>query len=80
MTLQVGEVIHPAQAEFGMDSIFGECSLCSFIIIGPIRAGDLPGVWANVCKAAKVLHWRAERDLAAMCRDAWNWQQKNVIR
>ena len=38
--------------------------------IGPRRAGDLPEVWANVDKAAKVLHWRAERDLAAMCRDA----------
>lgn len=45
--------------------------------IGPRRAGDLPEVWANVDKAAKVLHWRAERDLAAMCRDAWNWQVKN---
>ena len=45
--------------------------------IGPRRAGDLPEVWANVDKAAKVLHWRAERDLVAMCRDAWNWQVKN---
>ena len=45
--------------------------------IGPRRAGDLPEVWANVDKAAKVLHWRAERDLAAMCGDAWNWQVKN---
>ena len=45
--------------------------------IGPRRAGDLPEVWANVDKAAKVLHWRAERDLAAMCRDAWNWQVRN---
>lgn len=45
--------------------------------IGPRRAGDLPEVWANVDKAAKVLHWRAERDLAAMCRDAWNWQVEN---
>lgn len=46
--------------------------------IGPRRAGDLPEVWANVDKAAKVLGWRAERDLAAMCRDAWNWQVKNT--
>lgn len=45
--------------------------------IGSRRAGDLPEVWANVDKAAKVLGWRAERDLAAMCRDAWNWQVKN---
>ena len=46
--------------------------------IGPRRAGDLPEVWANVHKAAKVLHWRAERDLAAMCKDVWNWQVKNT--
>lgn len=45
--------------------------------IGPRRAGDLPEVWANVDKAAKVFGWRAERDLAAMCRDAWIWQVKN---
>lgn len=45
--------------------------------IGPRRAGDLPEVWANVDKAAKVLGWRAEHDLAAMCKDAWNWQIKN---
>ena len=45
--------------------------------IGPRRAGDLPEVWANVDKAAEVLHWRAERDIADMCRDAWNWQVGN---
>lgn len=45
--------------------------------IGPRRAGDLSEVWANVDKASKVLGWRAKRDLAAMCRDAWNWQIKN---
>lgn len=45
--------------------------------IGPRRAGDLPECWANADKAAKVLGWKAERDLAAMCRDAWNWQSKN---
>ena len=28
-------------------------------------------------KFAKILHWRAERDLVAMCRDAWNWQVRN---
>lgn len=45
--------------------------------IGPRREGDLPECWANADKAAKVLGWRAERDLEAMCRDAWNWQSKN---
>ena len=42
-----------------------------------MRAGDLPEVWADVSKAANVLHWQANRSLADMCRDAWNWQQKN---
>lgn len=41
------------------------------------RAGDLPECWANADKAARVLGWRAQRDLAAMCRDAWKWQSMN---
>ena len=45
--------------------------------IGPRRAGDLPEVWADVDKAAKVLGWRATRSLEDMCRDACNWQVKN---
>lgn len=45
--------------------------------IGPRRAGDLPEVWADVSKAANVLHWQATRSLEDMCRDAWNWQCKN---
>ncbi len=45
--------------------------------IGARRAGDLPECWANADKAAKVLGWEAEKHLADMCRDAWNWQKKN---
>ena len=45
--------------------------------IGPRRSGDLPEVWANVDKSAKVLGWRATRSLEDMCRDAWKWQVKN---
>ena len=45
--------------------------------IGARRAGDLPECWANADKAARVLGWRAQRDLAAMCRDAWKWQSNN---
>lgn len=45
--------------------------------IGPRRAGDLPECWANADKAAKILEWKAKRNLENMCRDAWNWQQKN---
>lgn len=43
--------------------------------IGPRRAGDLPTCYAATDKAARLLHWHAEKDLADMCRDAWRWQQ-----
>ena len=43
--------------------------------IGPRRPGDLPTCYAATDKAARLLHWRAEKDLADMCRDSWRWQQ-----
>lgn len=45
--------------------------------IGPRRDGDLPEVWANPGKAARLLGWQARFSLADMCRDAWCWQSKN---
>lgn len=42
----------------------------------PRRPGDAAESWAAVDRAEAVLGWRARRDLAAMARDAWNWQQK----
>jgi UDP-glucose 4-epimerase len=39
------------------------------------RAGDVAASWADVTKAAEDLGWRASRDLAEMCADAWNWQE-----
>ncbi|MBO4367872.1 MAG: UDP-glucose 4-epimerase GalE [Clostridia bacterium] len=41
------------------------------------RPGDLPMAYSNPSKAEKILHWKAEKTLADMCRDSWNWQQKN---
>lgn len=41
------------------------------------RPGDLPEAYANVEKAAKLLHWKAEKTLPDMCRDAWRWQTMN---
>ena len=41
------------------------------------RAGDAPAVFADPAKAQRELGWTAELDLNAMCRDAFNWQQKN---
>lgn len=41
------------------------------------RPGDIAACWADPGRAAEVLGWRAERDLRAMCADAWRWQSMN---
>jgi UDP-glucose 4-epimerase len=41
------------------------------------RAGDAPAVYDDPSLAEKELRWKAELGLEEMCRDAWNWQQKN---
>ncbi|MDW7672639.1 MAG: UDP-glucose 4-epimerase GalE [Bacillota bacterium] len=39
------------------------------------RAGDIAVSYADATKAERELNWRTKRDLAAMCRDAWRFQQ-----
>lgn len=39
------------------------------------RPGDVASSFADPSRAAQVLGWKAERDLDAMCRDSWRWQQ-----
>lgn len=41
------------------------------------RPGDIASCYADPSKAAKELNWRAEFGLDEMCRDGWNWQEKN---
>lgn len=41
------------------------------------RPGDIAECYADATKAEKELGWKAEFDLARMCRDSWNWQSKN---
>ena len=41
------------------------------------RPGDIAAYWADATRAAEVLGWHTQRDLDAMCRDAWCWQQAN---
>ncbi len=41
------------------------------------RPGDVAVCYADPGFAESELGWRATRDLADMCRDAWNWQEKN---
>jgi UDP-glucose 4-epimerase len=43
----------------------------------PRRPGDIAACWADPAKAERELGWKAERDLAAMCEDAWRWQSQN---
>ena len=45
--------------------------------IQPRRPGDVAECWADPSKAQKELGWKAERDLRAMCEDAWRWQSQN---
>lgn len=41
------------------------------------REGDVDENFANADLAEKELKWKAVRNLEDMCRDTWNWQQKN---
>ncbi|MDP5360764.1 MAG: GDP-mannose 4,6-dehydratase, partial [Paracoccaceae bacterium] len=41
------------------------------------REGDVARSFASVSKAYDLLGWRAERDVADMCRSTWNWQSNN---
>ena len=41
------------------------------------RPGDLAVCYADPAKSAEKLQWKAEKNLADMCRDAWRWQSSN---
>jgi UDP-glucose 4-epimerase len=41
------------------------------------RDGDVAAAYADPTKAENELGWKAKFDLDDMCRDGWNWQQKN---
>ncbi len=44
-------------------------------VLGPRRPGDVPVVYADAGKAARVLGWRAGLGLHEALTDAWRWQQ-----
>ena len=46
-------------------------------VVTPRRAGDVAACYADPGKAQRELGWRAGRSLDDMCRDSWNWAQKN---
>jgi len=41
------------------------------------RVGDVAACYADTTLAKQSLNWTAERGLDEMCRDSWNWQNKN---
>lgn len=41
------------------------------------RPGDIAQCYADPSRAERELGWKAQRSIADMCRDAWNWQAKN---
>ena len=43
------------------------------------RPGDIATCYADPTKSAKLLGWKAEKNLNDMCRDAWNWQKNNPM-
>ncbi len=43
----------------------------------PRRAGDVAACYADPAYAKALLGWQAQRDLPAMCVDAWRWQSGN---
>ena len=45
--------------------------------LAPRRPGDVAACYADPAFAAELLDWRAERNLDAMCVDAWRWQSSN---
>ena len=46
-------------------------------VIKPRRDGDIATCYCDPSKAARELGWKAEYGIEEMCRDSWNWQQKN---
>ncbi|MFT7132370.1 MAG: UDP-glucose 4-epimerase [Cyclobacteriaceae bacterium] len=44
--------------------------------IGPRREGDIASCYADAGKAREELGWRTTKDLQAICRDAFRWQQQ----
>ena len=46
-------------------------------VIRERRAGDIAANWCDASKAKRMMGWKAQYDIADMCRDSWNWQSHN---
>lgn len=45
--------------------------------IAPRREGDIATCYADSKKATEELGWKAEKTLEDMCKDSWNYIEKN---
>ena len=48
-------------------------------VITDRRPGDIATCYADPGKSARILGWKAEKNLEDMCRDSWNWQKNNPM-
>lgn len=48
------------------------------LCIAPRRPGDIAVCYADPSLAARLLGWRARRDLLRMCTDTWRWHQNQA--
>jgi UDP-glucose 4-epimerase len=44
-------------------------------VLSPRRPGDVAECYADATLASTLLNWQAKRDIHAMCRDTWRWEQ-----
>ena len=63
------EVLHAYEAACGKTLPY---------VIAPRRDGDIAEVYADTEKAKKLLQWEAVSDLLTMCKDSWNFTEKNL--
>ena len=45
--------------------------------IAPRRPGDIPACYADPAKSKELLGWEATKTIEDMCKDSWNFTQKN---
>ncbi|MHB1616499.1 MAG: UDP-glucose 4-epimerase GalE [Metallibacterium sp.] len=74
LNLGSGRGISVLQMLHAFEQVLGRALPCEIVARRP---GDIAAYWADPTRAARVLGWRTQRDLHAMCRDAWRWQQGN---
>jgi UDP-glucose 4-epimerase len=48
-------------------------------VITDRRPGDIATCYADPKKSEEKLLWKAEKNLADMCRDSWRWQSQNPM-